>query len=291
MKKIVIAAICALAAINAPAQLLYKVTSPKGDKTSYIFGTHHFAPVTMLDSIKGIDLALDNATKVYGEIDMADMTKPETMMKLQQAMMAPLDSTLDKVLSAKEMELLKQKWTEYAPAEIPFEAMMMLKPAAMSTQLAAFMTQKVLPPMDLTQQLDATMQARAKEKGKPAAGLETMEFQTNMLMGAPISEQAKDLVETLNDFDNEIEKAVQLTNAYLSQDMATIENLIAKAASENPESTEKLMYSRNDNWVKILKDEMQRTPLLVVVGAGHLPGNRGILNQLKNNGFTVTPVK
>ena len=56
----------------------------------------------------------------------------------------------------------------------------------------------------------------------------------------------------------------------------------------DPEDYERLIFSRNDNWVKQLAEEMPEASLLVVVGAGHLPGDRGVLEQLRKAGYTIT---
>lgn len=36
---------------------------------------------------------------------------------------------------------------------------------------------------------------------------------------------------------------------------------------------------------------MQTAPTLFVVGAGHLPGEQGMLSLLKEKGYTVEPMK
>lgn len=36
---------------------------------------------------------------------------------------------------------------------------------------------------------------------------------------------------------------------------------------------------------------MKDAPTLFVVGAGHLPGNNGVLNLLKQAGYSVEPMK
>ena len=171
------------------------------------------------------------------------------------------------------------------------EALYMLKPAGLSTQLAALMSAKVLPDMNVGQGIDNELQVRARKAGKQVAGLETMEFQTNMLLGDPISKQAEDLMETIEDIDAEAGKLARLTNAYLAQNYKDIETICAESVLKNPESAEKMIISRNNNWMKQLEPEMKNTNLLVVVGAGHLVGDKGILNQLKQAGYTVTPVK
>lgn len=290
-KSLLVMAMVAVIATAAHSQLLWKVTDNNRGKTSYVFGTHHFAPLSMLDSIKGLDAALQNADKVYGELDMQAAMNPSALMGMQQMMMAPADSTIDKVLTTKQLADLNMAWAKYGTDQIPLNALYVLKPAGLSTQLAALMSAKVLPDINVGQGIDNELQVRARKAGKQVAGLETMEFQTNMLLGDPISKQAEDLVETIEDIDAEAGKLVRLTNAYLAQNYKDIETICAESVLKNPESAEKMIISRNNNWMKQLEPEMKNTNLLVVVGAGHLVGDKGILNQLKKAGYTVTPVK
>ena len=56
------------------------------------------------------------------------------------------------------------------------------------------------------------------------------------------------------------------------------------------ESAHKLIYERNANWVEELKKITPSTSVLVAVGAGHLPGEKGVISLLKKEGFTVVPV-
>lgn len=291
VKALLVMAMTAVIATAAHSQLLWKVTDNNSGKTSYVFGTHHFAPLSLLDSIKGLDAALQNADKVYGELDMQAAMDPSALMGMQQMIMAPADSTIDKVLTAKQLADLNMAWAKYGTDEVPMEALYMLKPAGLSTQLAALMSAKVLPDMNVGQGIDNELQVRARKAGKLVAGLETMEFQTNMLLGDPISKQAEDLMETIEDIDAEAGKLVRLTNAYLAQNYKDIETICAESVLKNPESAEKMIISRNNNWMKQLEPEMKNTNLLVVVGAGHLVGDKGILSQLKQAGYIVTPVK
>lgn len=290
-KVLLVMAMMALIATAAHSQLLWRVTDSNTGKTSYVFGTHHFAPLSMLESIKGLDAALRNADKVYGELDMQAAMDPSALMGMQQMMMAPADSTIDKVLTAKQLADLNMAWAKYGTDQIPLNALYVLKPAGLSTQLAALMSAKVLPDINVGQGIDNELQVRARKAGKPVAGLETMEFQTQMLLGDPISKQAEDLVKTIEDIDAEAGKLVRLTNAYLAQNYKDIETICAESVLKDPESSEKMIISRNNNWMKQLAPEMKNTNLLVVVGAGHLVGDKGILNQLKQAGYIVTPVK
>jgi len=51
-----------------------------------------------------------------------------------------------------------------------------------------------------------------------------------------------------------------------------------------------LVYSRNRRWAERLAQMMPERSLMVCVGAGHLPGEQGLLQLLRARGFTVEPM-
>lgn len=289
MKKIISLAIFAVMAFasTVSAQILWKVERPGNDHVTYILGTHHFAPLTVLDSLSILPDALKNSDKLYGELDMAAMTSPESMMAMQQFLMAPADSTLDKVLTPAQLDAVKAAIDPMTGGQLPLEMLYPMKPAALSTQIAAMMSMQLFPNLNPMEGLDMTMQERAKALGKPVAGLETMDFQMQTLYGTPISKQAEDLMETVSDMDKEAKRAVELANSYMAHNLDAI--LKAMMEEENdPADYERLIFSRNDAWVAQLLKEMPESNLMVVVGAAHLPGERGVLEQLRKAGYTVT---
>lgn len=50
------------------------------EQPSYIIGTHHQAPFSIMDSIAGLKKALNETQQVYGESKMSEMQSP-TIMK------------------------------------------------------------------------------------------------------------------------------------------------------------------------------------------------------------------
>ena len=82
MKKILLTLAAVATAVSMNAQLLWKVSGNGLEKPSYIMGTHHVAPLSVLDSIKGFDEALSSVDAVYGEVVMSQMNAPETQQKM-----------------------------------------------------------------------------------------------------------------------------------------------------------------------------------------------------------------
>lgn len=291
MKRIILALSILTIAICANAQLLWKVTGNGATKPSYLFGTHHIAPVSVIDSVPGLMDALKAVDELYGEIDMSKMTDPATQMQMAKKMMAPADSTLSKVLSAADLAAIDKLFSDnglpYTTAQLE-----MMKPAAVANIITLVMAQKANPGFNPNAQIDMVMQSRAKENGKAVKGLETIDQQLNILFGNPISEQAKSLVKVINDPEKSMKAAVTMTNAYLAGDLAELDRMMHDPEiGMDADEAEKLIYARNGAWVEFLIGALPTASVIAVVGAGHLPGEKGLINLLRKSGYKVEPVK
>lgn len=289
MKKL--AAIIALAiwAATAGAQVLWKVSGNGLEKPSYILGTHHAAPHGLTDSIEGFAQAFQSCTQVYGEVMFDSLMMPQVATAMAQEMMCPPDSTISKLLTAKQYARLDSAMKTCLG--VGAQQLEMFKPAAISAQLAMALAMKEFPDMQQQEQLDMTIQSKAKESGKKLGALETVMFQTELLYGTPISQQAKELAEGLDQIEKLPEITWQMAEAYRKQDIDKLLEVIKMESHDSPEYLERILYSRNRNWAAQLKSIMTAAPTFFAVGAGHLPGDKGLLALLKEAGYKVEPVK
>lgn len=289
MKKL--AAIIALAiwAATAGAQVLWKVSGNGLEKPSYILGTHHAAPHGLTDSIEGFAQAFQSCTQVYGEVMFDSLMMPQVATAMAQEMMCPPDSTISKLLTAKQYARLDSALK--TSLGVGAQQLEMFKPAAISAQLAMALAMKEFPDMQQQEQLDMTIQSKAKESGKKLGALETVMFQTELLYGTPISQQAKELAEGLDQIEKLPEITWQMAEAYRKQDIDKLLEVIKMESHDSPEYLERILYSRNRNWAEQLKSIMATAPTFFAVGAGHLPGDKGLLALLKEAGYKVEPVK
>jgi uncharacterized protein YbaP (TraB family) len=147
---------------------------------------------------------------------------------------------------------------------------------------------KMYPGFDAAKGIDSQMQSMAKKDNKATQGLETMDFQIDILYNAPLQEQAEDLLEMVEHGKETEEMIIELTNRYLKQDLAGLWELMLE--DSEPEELEKLVYSRNRNWTAQMKDIMPQNPTMFVVGAGHLPGEQGLIKLLEQEGYKLEPV-
>ena len=290
MKKIFALLMFFCITLGVNAQLLWKVSGNGLDKPSYIFGTHHVAPLSMKDSIAGMTEAMNGTSQVYGELVMEDMMKPEMLMKMQQAMMLPTDTTLKSLFTQAQYDSIASVVKENIGMELAmFDK---LKPAALNAQLAVVLSVKALKGYNPQEQLDTWFQTQAKQAGKKVGGLETMESQINVLYNSQsLKRQAQQLYCSATHIDYGIDMTRRLAEAYLNQDLDKLleitEEKMGNACDGTPEEEEALIYGRNANWAKQMPGIMKQASTLFVVGAGHLPGEHGVLKLLEKQGYTV----
>ena len=290
MKKIFALLMFFCITLGVNAQLLWKVSGNGLDKPSYIFGTHHVAPLSMKDSIAGMTEAMNGTSQVYGELVMEDMIKPEMLMKMQQAMMLPNDTTLKSLFTQAQYDSIASVVKENIGMELAmFDK---LKPAALNAQLAVVLSVKALKGYNPQEQLDTWFQTQAKQAGKKVGGLETMESQINVLYNSQsLKRQAQQLYCSATHIDYGIDMTRRLAEAYLNQNLDKLleitEEKMGNACDSTPEEEEALIYGRNANWAKQMPGIMKQASTLFVVGAGHLPGEHGVLKLLEKQGYTV----
>jgi uncharacterized protein YbaP (TraB family) len=82
-----------------------------------------------------------------------------------------------------------------------------------------------------------------------------------------------------------------LADVYRKQDLQKIDELTRSGDATVSNYLELLLYGRNRKWVHSLNTLLPEKSLLIAVGAGHLPGEHGVINLLKEKGYTLSPVK
>ena len=301
MKKIFLSLILAIVStVVCNAQLLYKISHKNLEKPSYIVGTYHLAPATFIDSIPGAKAALEAVDVVCGEVVMSEMESRESQKKVQAAIMLPDGKSLTDVFTADEMQRLNAYMDKLLGMNLdnPILKSQMGKmtPMALSTQLQLVQYMKLTPNFNPMKLIDAHFQSAAKKAGKSVAGLETVDFQIEILYKSTTIERQKQ--QLLCMVDNDEYYALQmkeLSAAFFAQDMQALldvtEEKMGNQCDTTPQEEEALIYGRNAAWAGKMPAMMGEASTLFVVGAAHLPGEKGVLELLKAKGYTVEAVK
>ncbi len=143
--------------------------------------------------------------------------------------------------------------------------------------------------------LDHLLQYIAAERGARVFALETFAEQMQVFDGIPMRQQVAMLRHALRESGTGKKASEAMIKNYLAQDMQTIhETSIGRLRRQDPEFariyTERLLYLRNRLMVARMQTRLGEGNALVAVGALHLPGRRGILNLLAQEGYHIARV-
>lgn len=288
MKRILILLALSLLCLTSNAQLVWKISGNGIKKPSYILGTHHGCPFTYCDSIPGLMKAFDKVDNIIGEINMIEFAEmsPERMQKMQAMMMMPADTSLLSLFSTEEAAKVNEWLGKKMGASL--EMLSVMKPMTIMVTVQNKEMMEVIPDIATMTTIDKYMQTLGQRKGKTIGELETADYQMELLYGNSLEEQADALLEMIDHRDSK-ELLQQLTNAYKSQNLDTLWKVFQEQMTGY--EYDAIVKVRNLNWEKQMKELLPKQSTLFVVGAGHLPGESGMINLLREAGYKVKPVK
>ena len=288
MKRIVTILALSLMCLISNAQLVWKISGNGIKKPSYILGTHHGCPFTYCDSIPGLMKAFDKVDNIIGEINMIELAQmtPERMQKMQAMMMMPADTSLLSLFNEEETAKVNAWLKREMGASL--EMLSVMKPMTIMTTVQNKVMVEVIPDVADMTTIDKYMQTLGQSKGKTIGELETADYQMELLYGSSLEEQADALLEMIDQGECK-ELMVQLTEAYKSQNLDTLWKIFQEQMTDY--DYDAIVKVRNLNWEKQMKEILPKQTTMFVVGAGHLPGEFGMINLLREAGYKVKPVK
>lgn len=260
--------------------LLWEISGKEGRKTSYIFGTFHLMCREDIHFSGSLLTALKNSDQVYFEMDLDD---PANTLGGIFYMNMHGDTSLSDLYTPEEYARVESFFRD--SLKTPLTLLKRMKPM----MLEALIYPKLMPCKNMSGIEQELMQI-AKKENKEIKGFETIQFQASIFDSIPYSVQAKDLLKNLDSMQEYKVYFNSMLSIYKSQQLTKIANMMNDSSFGGAEDTEILLNSRNRNWVAQLDDIMTKNSVFTAVGAGHLPGENGVLELLRKKGYTVRPV-
>ena len=289
MKKIILYCLFFIFGISTTqGQLLWKITGNGLKNPSYLFGTHHLIPIQFLDSVPGLYPAFNSAKMVVSEVVLNNL---DATPAIRKAALLPDTITIRGLLNQAEYEFVNQELTN--TLRMSLNNLNKMHPSLIS-KLYELELYKKYEHFDENTQSDTYFQLVAAKKGIPIAGLETVEQQVKLLFPENIKKETQLLVASIKNKEMLIQEMREMNRLYREGNLDALEVLANQSNKQwnvSEEENKKLIDDRNINWVKQLPDLIKNNSCFVAVGALHLPGNKGLIKLLKNEGYKVIPVK
>jgi len=260
--------------------LLWEVSGKGLQSPSYLFGTFHMLCKEDIRFSETLKNALKSSSELYLEMDMDD---PSLMLSGLLLMKMKNDRQLKDLYSPVEYERVSSYFKD--SLQMPLALLQNMKPFF----LVAMLYPQMMPCKKLSG-VEEELMLLAKANKQEVKGLETMEFQSSIFDSIPYEKQAAELLKTIDSLQAFRKYFDTMLTVYKSQRLPEIEHLFNNNEFGIEENQDLLLDNRNRNWVTQLRTIMQKQPVFIAVGAGHLPGNVGLINLLKKEGYTVRPL-
>jgi uncharacterized protein YbaP (TraB family) len=261
--------------------LLWEITGNGLKKPSYIFGTMHLLCAEDARLSDNLKKAIAETEQIYFEIDLDDMNQ---LMSTMKYIRMNDNIKLSDLLKKEEYDRIKKYFNDN-PSMIPFSMMERFKPY----MLTSLISESGFG-CEATNGMEMSIMSEAKKTGREIKGLETTQFQAGLFDSIPYDQQAKELLNYIDSIDKYKKSTEELMDVYRRQDLGKIEELTTKSEAGLDQYLDLLIFGRNRRWMQALQFELRTKPTLIAVGAGHLPGDQGMLTLLKKAGFTLKPV-
>lgn len=258
---------------------LWKVEG-NGIHTSYLFGTMHLIPQSDFVLKEKVKDAFKHSELVVLEINMAS---PEFMQDVMALGYFQDGDQLKTYMDDSEYELLdtylKEKtgqgmevYNSVKPAMLLSVIMM----ASMDEALASF---------------EGSLMSMAKDQNKLIEGFETYASQMKIYNEVYTYErQIDDMIEIIEKPAENAKILNKMIKLYAAEDIEGLYTYMDVYMKGDAEVITKLLDERNNNWIPQIAKFSKEKPTFYGFGAGHLGGDQGVVNLLKQQGYSVTPV-
>ncbi len=265
----------ALGAQNS--SLLWKVEG-NGIQTSYIFGTFHIIPKSDFGIKEKVINSFDQCESMIMEMDLTD---PELGTKIQQNAKMSDNASLKSFLNKKDFALIDSiLLANYGQG---LEPMQNLKP---------FMLTSMILPIYIKEEqasYEASLIEMALEKNIDILALETPEEQLSIFDRISYQSQTDDLVEMINKPVEAEQLLDEMIAHYKEEDIYALQNMFLEYYNSENE-IEEILYRRNKIWSQKIPEMIQNKSAFIAVGAGHLGGEKGLIQLLKDKGYELSPI-
>jgi uncharacterized protein YbaP (TraB family) len=266
--------------------LLWRVERA-GQAPSHVYGTMHTADGEVAALPRVVTETLDGSASVVLEIVTTDQVRGE----LARSMILPNGEDLSAILGPERFERVVRAGARYG---LPGAQLRLFKPWALTMVFS-------LPPSEVLRQaaggmpLDQVLQERARSRGTPLYGIETLDEQVAVLAEVPEAKQLA-LLDAAVEANARIESIFEsMKHAYLDRDLGALHGLAEDMSEGADAELQRLLLARmiddrNARMVRRLAPRLAEGKAFVAVGALHLSGARGILKLLEDEGYRISRV-
>lgn len=258
--------------------LLWKIEHTELAQPSFLYGTIHLIPEDQFNFPDTLLKICNHTETVIMEMDIMNLS-PDIMGSL----VMEEDSLLDLFTEPQQDSILN--WVDTALHIELWQFKMSfgkLKPFVFSTFL------QTGGDMSAYESYDMTINTLYKDQNKALIGLESFEEQISFFDALSREQQVEMVLATIRLKTSEADEN-EIYEVYKNQEINKMLELTTEEHTYiDPEI---FIDGRNVQWIPKIIENIQKKSALIAVGAGHLAGEKGLINLLKKEGYTLTPIE
>ena len=300
-KKTILSVIFFFVVLSANAQLLFRISGNGLKEPSYILGTIHYLPGSLLDSIPEYLEAESQCQQMYVEHMLSATTLAVSLdepdgKQVRQKVDYPDGKNIFDVIDEESAAILVEKYKEYMHinlSDTTWKSLWKITPFEFQNHF----TSRFLVQYRNKGIMDMELMKRVQERGWNVGQLDDEKMKLNELADSQeklpqtIEEQADSLMAFLKDYEGRKQQMVKdFETTYNYWRTGDYEGFVSHHI-QNVNRFPRLYRDRNEKWLPRMIAAMREKPTMIVFGSGHLIGEHGIIQMLRATGYEVEQVK
>lgn len=259
--------------------ILFKVSSSENDRVSYLFGTHHAFGKSFFDTLTKANQALHSSDLLIKENLNIPGEMAEDLINRRST-----TTKWNKLLNREDLSFIEAL---FASSPTDYHKM---TAAEMYTFLNRYFKQQVClnkSTQDSSLSLDDYIGSLASSQNMELMGLETTEDQINLINkdveGMPTKNHKRRLSNIISKIRNNKGNDCEETDWYSQMEMDYQLSIHC--------GNSLVLTDRNNKWMVNILEKLKSNNCFIAVGLSHLMYECGLINQLRERGYTITPIE
>jgi uncharacterized protein len=268
---------------STPAPSFWKAEGE--NNTVWLFGSVHVLTEDHYPLADNVEQAFEESAYLVVETDVINVDPQVQQQLMISAGMLPDGTTLEDVLGEERYARARTLAQENG---YNLDQMEMLRPWLIALVLSITELERMGYTAD--HGVESYFLNRAGDERKSIVQLETLQFQISLFDDMDQETETAFLMQTLEEIQDLESQMKTLMEAWESGELDKLEETMLADFADYPEVYERIVTERNHNWMNDLKrflDDSDKDHF-VVVGALHMVGDEGVVNLLRDAGYTVS---
>jgi uncharacterized protein len=248
----------------------------------YLLGSVHILPKSVYPLHPALERAFADSQRVAFEVDIGRATGGQVRQAFGEKGTYPRGDDLSHHVSPLTLQIVKLSCAQLG---VSYEKAKRFKPSLLAELLTLRYTELIGFRDDLG--VDIYFYHRAKALNKPIFGLETVSDQANVLLQDE-KKGEQHLLFTIGSLPEYKIALNEMVEAWRNGQVDVLDRFLNQDESNDPEMFYRMFAKRNARWLpQIERLTRENFNCLVIVGAGHLVGNHGLIETLRQRGYRI----